>query len=139
MHAKVADTAPFRADADDDDDASDAVVDADLAARDDASTNARVKASSSTTDATQQSSRGMDSKALAAIACASAALVYACVKVIRARIGGGSDRAFAKSHRKCNRCGARGANTRCDRCKRAWYCSSACRSAAWKMEICECC
>ena len=51
------------------------------------------------------------------------------------------DRKFSATHRKCNRCGARGSQVRvkCERCKRCWYCSQACKKAAWSMEICECC
>ena len=139
MHAK---DAPFRDAPDDDafenndDDDDDARVP--HAITDHASTSAAV-VTPATTKATQSAGPLADAKVIAAVACAAAALALACVKIIRSRLGGGPDRAFAKSHRKCNRCGKRGANTRCDRCKRAWYCSSACRSAAWKMEICECC
>ena len=51
------------------------------------------------------------------------------------------DRKFSAMHRKCNRCGVRGSQVRvkCERCKRCWYCSQACKKAAWSMEICECC
>ena len=74
---------------------------------------------------------------------------YALYRVIRWALGRddhgtfGSvpDRRFSATHRKCNRCGARGSQVRvkCERCKRCWYCSKECKKAAWSMEICECC
>jgi len=49
------------------------------------------------------------------------------------------DQRFVAERRRCHRCAKRGARTRCERCKRAWYCGPKCRADAWKMEICECC
>ena len=40
---------------------------------------------------------------------------------------------------RCNRCAKKDARVKCNRCKKAWYCSKECWKAAIKLEICECC
>jgi len=40
---------------------------------------------------------------------------------------------------RCNRCAKKDARVKCNRCKKAYYCSRECLKAAWKLEICECC
>jgi hypothetical protein len=69
-----------------------------------------------------------------------AVAVLVLLKLKSKLFGGGAkfDKEQAK-YRKCNRCGKKGAGVCCTRCRRAWYCSSACLKAAWKLEICECC
>jgi hypothetical protein len=42
-------------------------------------------------------------------------------------------------YRRCNRCGKKGASVRCNKCRRAYYCSKDCLSTAIRLEICDCC
>lgn len=60
-------------------------------------------------------------------------------KVLGGDEGGGNFSKDQANYRRCNRCAKKGAEVRCTRCRRAWYCSKACLKAAWKLEICECC
>ena len=42
-------------------------------------------------------------------------------------------------YRRCNRCGKKGAGVRCNKCRRAYYCSKQCAKDALRLEICDCC
>lgn len=66
------------------------------------------------------------------------AAVFAALKV-KAIAGGGSFEAQQAAYRRCNRCGKKGAPVRCNKCRRAHYCSKHCLKDAIKLEICECC
>jgi len=66
------------------------------------------------------------------------AAVFAALKVKKIA-NGGSFADEQAAYRRCNRCGKKGAPVRCNKCRRAYYCSKHCLKDAVKLEICECC
>ena len=68
------------------------------------------------------------------------AAVFVALKVKAIAGGGGGSFADQQAaYRRCNRCGKKGAPVRCNKCRRAYYCSKHCLKDAIKLEICECC
>jgi len=67
--------------------------------------------------------------------------VLCCIKLLQTvsqRLFGVNQPGRGLKHR-CNRCAKKDARVKCNRCKKAWYCSKECWKAAIKLEICECC
>ena len=54
-------------------------------------------------------------------------------------VTGDSFEAEKARYRRCNRCGKKGAPVRCNKCRRAYYCSKQCAKDALRLEICDCC
>lgn len=133
-------------------DSTRARVDDDVAVEDAVTTTTTTTSASASTAG--RSSRRRDARGVARDGAATALVVVGVLLLARkawawargddderGHPGPGRDAGFHRAHRKCNRCGVRGkqVTVKCSRCKRCWYCSQACKKAAWAMEICECC